>query len=326
MKKLLFYLTLMGLVGLPFSVMAQEKEVIVYEAFPLHIESAGGWVAVERGFYGKIKVKEIQGEQGVSTIQKVLDSVKAGQIAFGIESPENIIRAREKEGLTLVGLSVDFQTNPIRLISWKPIRSSKDIRGNFGIWPGYEIRVKCLVGKGWEKQITLQNQGKDLQPWLSQAWAIASARTYRELITAQREVKKLGKTFYTVDYRDLGIDWMDSVLFSTEEIIKKYSEMVQAVVTGRYKGFQWALFYSSEAFEILKKISENFDLAYEIDALDPVKALMITPDTRRYGLGYIQPKKWEKVAKDMFKAGFLDRMPEVKKFYTERFPSGVMPK
>jgi len=41
---------------------------------------------------------------------------------------------------------------------------------------------------------------------------MASAMTYNELITAQREMKKMGKTFYTVDYKDLGIDWMDNVL------------------------------------------------------------------------------------------------------------------
>ncbi len=326
MKRFLFCLILIGSVGFPFSLLCQEREVIVYEALPIHIESSGGWVALEKGFYGKLKVKEVQGEQGVSPIQKVVDSARAGQIVFGIESPENIARAREKEGLPLVGLSVDFQTNPIRIISWKPIRSSKDIKGNVGILPKNETKIKCVVGKGWEKQITLQNQGVDLQPWLSGTWTIASARVYSELIKAQREVKKMGKTFYTVDYKDLGIDWMDSVLFSTEEIIKKYPEIVRAVVSGRYKGFQWTLSHFSEAFEIFKKISENFDLAYEMDALDSVRALMITGDTKRYGLGYIQPKKWENVAKDMFKAGLLDRMPEVKKFFTERFSSGVMPK
>jgi len=53
---------------------------------------------------------------------------------------------------------------------------------------------------------------------------------------------------------------------------------------------------------------------------------MITPDTRKYGLGYIFPKKWENIARDMFKAGLLEKMPDVKKVYTEKFPSGVMPK
>jgi CRISPR/Cas system Type II protein with McrA/HNH and RuvC-like nuclease domain len=57
-----------------------------------------------------------------------------------------------------------------------------------------------------------------------------------------------------------------------------------------------------------------------------MKTLMVTADTRKNGLGYIQPKKWENIAKDMFKAGLVDKMPDVKKSYTEKFPSGVTPK
>jgi hypothetical protein len=57
-----------------------------------------------------------------------------------------------------------------------------------------------------------------------------------------------------------------------------------------------------------------------------MKALMITPDTKKQGLGYIQPKKWESVAKDMFKAGLLEKMPDMKKVYIEKFPSNIMPK
>jgi hypothetical protein len=63
-----------------------------------------------------------------------------------------------------------------------------------------------------------------------------------------------------------------------------------------------------------------------MDAVGPMKALMITPDTKKNGLGYILPKKWENVARDMFKAGLLEKMPEIKKVFTEKFPSGVMPK
>jgi len=96
--------------------------------------------------------------------------------------------------------------------------------------------------------------------------AIASAMTYNELITAQREMKKMGKTFYTVDYKDLGIDWMDNVLFTTEEIIKKYPDVVQALVTGRYKGFQWALENPKETFEVLKR-STRSRLCHEMDAV-----------------------------------------------------------
>jgi NitT/TauT family transport system substrate-binding protein len=98
------------------------------------------------------------------------------------------------------------------------------------------------------------------------------------------------------------------------------------VVTGRYKGFLWALENPKETFEILKKINEGLDLTHEMDAVVPMKALMITPDTRKNGLGYVLPKKWENVVMDMFKAGLLEKMADVKKIYTEKFPSNVMPK
>ena len=314
------------LIILPCSVFAQEKEVIVHEAWFVHMESAGGWVAVDKGFYGKTKVKEVQGGPGISPIQKVVAEVRAGSIAFGNDCPENIIRAREKEEIDLVALSVDFQASAMRIISWYPIKSAKEIKGNFGIWIGYDAKAKCAVGKGWEKQFTIQNQGEDIKPWLAETWPIASAMTYNELITAQREAKKMGKTFYTIDYKDLGINWMDNVLFTTEEIIKKYPQVVQAVVSGRYKGFLWALENPKETFQILKKTNEDLDLVREMDAVGPMKALMITPDTRKNGFGYILPKKWENVARDMFKAGLLEKMPDLKKFYTEKFASGIMPK
>jgi len=323
MKRFLSCFVLLTLIILPCHAIGQEKETIVHEAWFVHMESAGGWVAVDKGFYGKLKVKELQGGPGISPIQKVVATVRAGNIAFGNDYPENIIRAREKEGIDLLALSVDFQTSAMRIISWKPINLSKDIKGNFGIWIGYDAKAKCVVGKGWEKQFTIQNQGEDIKPWLTGTWPITSAMTYNELITAQREAKKMGKTFYTKDYKDLGIDWMDNVLFTTEEIIKKYPEVVQAVVTGRYKGFLWALENPKEAFEILKKINEGLDFAHEMDAVAPMKALMITPDTKKNGLGYILPKKWENVAKDMFKAGLLEKMPDVKKVHTDKFPSGV---
>ncbi len=326
MKRFISFFVLLGMMGLPDFAIGQEKETIVHEAWLVHMESAGGWVAAEKRLYGKVKVKEVQGEPGSSPIQKVVAAVKAGNIALGMDYPENIIRAREKEGIDLVALSVDFQTSAMRIISWKPIKSSKDLKGDFGIWTGYDAKAKCAVGKGWEKQFTIQNQGEDIKPWLAGTWPLASAMTYNELITAQRETKKMGKKFYTVDYKDLGIDWMDNVLFTTEEIIKKYPDVVQAIVAGRYKGFLWALENPKETFEILKKIDEGLDFVHEMDAVAPVKALMITSDTKKNGFGYIFPKKWENVSREMFKAGLLEKMPDVKKVYTEKFPSGVMPK
>jgi NitT/TauT family transport system substrate-binding protein len=324
MKPLSIYLAF--LVPLAFAIPGTAEEIMVHEASSVHMQSAGGWVAVDKGFYGNLTIREVEGGLGISPIQKVIAAVKAGVIAFGIDSPENIMLVREREVVDLVAVSVDFQNSALRIISWKPIRSAKDIKGDFGIWTGYAVKAKCAVGKGWEKQFKVQNQGEDIKPWLAGTWPLASAMTYDELILAQREMKKMGKTFYTIDYKDLGVNWMDHILFTTEEVIKKYPDVVQAVVGGRYKGFKWALQNPRDTFEILRRVNEGLDFVREMDAVGPMKLLMITPETNRYGLGYIHPKKWGNVARDLFKAGLLEKMPDAKKFYTERFPSGVMPK
>src|SRR4030042_5389815 len=102
MKKYWFILSFITVIAIPFYAVAQEKEAIVHEAWFVHMESAGGWVAMDKGFYGKVKVKEVQGGPGVSPIQKVVAAVRAGKIAFGNDYPENVLRAREKEGVDLV--------------------------------------------------------------------------------------------------------------------------------------------------------------------------------------------------------------------------------
>ena len=124
MKNYWFILSLITVITIPFYAVAQEKEAIVHEAWFVHMESAGGWVGVEKGLYGKVKVNEVQGGPGISPIQKVVAAVRAGKIAFGNDYPENIIRAREKEGVDLVAVSVDFQTSAMRIISWNPIKSA----------------------------------------------------------------------------------------------------------------------------------------------------------------------------------------------------------
>jgi NitT/TauT family transport system substrate-binding protein len=122
------------------------------------------------------------------------------------------------------------------------------------------------------------------------------------------------------------MDWPDNVLFTTADIVKKVPHVVQAVVTGRYKGFQWAIQNPRETIDMMKNINEALDIRREMDAVDPMKALLLTPDTKKYGLGTINPKKWENMANAMVKAGLLEKMPDVKKVYSEKFVSGVMPK
>ena len=163
MKRFLSYFVLLTVISLPCYAIGQEKEVIVHEAWFVHMESAGGWVAVDKGFYGKVKVKEVQGGPGISPIQKVVAAVRAGNIAFGNDYPENIIRAREKEGIDLVAVSVDFQTSAMRIISWKPIKSAKGHQGRLRHLDWIRCQGKMCRGKRLGKTVHHSKPGRGYQ-------------------------------------------------------------------------------------------------------------------------------------------------------------------
>ncbi len=61
MKRFSFSLVFIVSLTLPFFAIAQE--VYVHEAWFVHMESAGGWVAADKGFYGKVRVNEVSEEQ-----------------------------------------------------------------------------------------------------------------------------------------------------------------------------------------------------------------------------------------------------------------------
>jgi NitT/TauT family transport system substrate-binding protein len=54
---------------------------------------------------------------------------KGGGIALGVDYPYNVLEAREKQKLPLVVVAHDFQKSAVRLISWKELRSPRDIEG-----------------------------------------------------------------------------------------------------------------------------------------------------------------------------------------------------
>ena len=123
------------------------------------------------------------------------------------------------------------------------------------------------------------------------------------------------------------IDWPENVVFTTEEIVKKYPEAVQAFVTGRYQGYRYALANRQEAVQILIKYNSNLkgSEAHELEGMDAIAAIMITDSSKKNGLGYVDPAGWERVAKDMARAKLFAAVPNYRAAFTTKFPSKVMP-
>lgn len=304
-------------------------KVTIIEAWFIHNESMGDPVAVDKGFYKALNldVKVVGGGPGLSPIDRVMAESKKGAIVFGVDYPYNILEAREKQKLPLVVVAHDFQKSAVRLISWKELKSARDIEGTVATWIGYDKQIKAAIGPDWDKRIKIVNQQGDpatIGSWLKKQYQFAHAMAYNEILVAKRNAKQ---KYYVYSFPEFGIDWPENVVFTTEEIVKNHPEAVQAFVTGRYQGYRYALATRQEAVQILIRYNSNLKggEAHELEGMEAIAAIMITDSSKKNGLGYVDPAGWERVAKDMTRAKLFAALPNYQAAFTGRFASKVMP-
>lgn len=328
MRALMSWAVMLGLLlslGASPSVGAQGTKASIIEAWFIHNESMGDPVAVEKGLYGDLHVRVIGGGPGLSPIDRVMAASRTGEIVFGVDYPYNILEAREKQKLPLVVIAHDFQQSAVRLLSWIPIKSPRDIKGTVATWIGYDKQIKAAIGADWSSRIKIVNQQGDpatIGAWLKRQYTFAHAMAYNEVLVAKEMAK--GK-YYVYTFPDFGINWPENVVFTTEDVIKKHPQVVQQFVTGHYKGFRYAFAHRDEAADILLKYNKNLQKPHELEGMDAIYSVMVTGGSRARGLGYIDPSAWNRLGKDLTRAGFYPSAPDVKAAYTTRFPSGVKP-
>ena len=304
---------------------AELEPATMIESWYIHAESVGDPVAVEKGFYREagLDVTVVPGGPGLSPIGRVLAEARSGKLVLGIDYPYNLLEARQKQGLDLVVLGADFQESAMRILSWKKIESPKDIRGQFATWIGYDKPIKALIGKGWENQIQVVNQQGDpatLGGWIARQYDYASGMIYNEVLVAEKVVKD---PYYVYSYKQFGVNWQENVLFTTESVLEKYPEKVKAFVQARYRGFKYALDNPDEAGDILVQYNSNLEKDFELIGIDKIRTLMVTEESRKNGLGYLDTAKLETMTKQLVAAGILDS--EDMTGFVRAIPSGVMP-
>jgi len=305
--------------------LAQGQRVSIIEAWFIHNESMGDPVAVEKGFFGNLQVQVIGGGPGLSPIDRVMAKARAGEIVFGVDYPYNLLEARVKQRLPLVVVAHDFQKSAVHLLSWKPLKSARDVQGTVATWIGYDKQIKAAVGPDWSKRIKIVNQQGDpatIGSWMQKRYQFAHAMGYNEVLVAKRLVKD---KYYVYPIAQLGPDWPENVVFTTEDIVRKYPQVVQQFVTGHYQGLAYALRNREEAATILLKYNKNLDKKHEVEGMTFLNSIIVTGATKTNGLGYLDTRAWDRMARDLVRIGVFKSMPDVRTAYTTQFPSAVKP-
>ena len=73
--------------------------------------------------------------------------------------------------------------------------------------------------------------------------------------------------------------------------------MVQAFITGRYKGYKHALANRDEAVQTLLKYNSNLkgQEKHELEGMEAIASVMVTAESKAKGLGHTDPAAWDRV-------------------------------
>lgn len=282
---------------------ADTPPVQIYESWFIHAESIGDVVAKDQGYFGKLDTRIIPGGPGLSPIQRVMAASRSGVAAFGIDLPYNVVQARIKQGLPLVIIAADFQHSAMRILSWKPVNSAADIKGAFATWIGYDTPIKAALGANWSKQIHVVNQTGDpatLGAWLNHRYDYASGMVYNEVMVAKQHAK--GK-YHVVSYSQLGVDWPENVVFTTEQTLRDHPELVRQVLAARYRGYAYAFTQPKAAGAMLKKVSPSLNIGFELKGLARIYQLMRPAGGK--SMGYLDTAALGRMATQLEGIGLL---------------------
>lgn len=273
-------------------------------------ESAGHFVAVEKGFYKEagLDVEIIPGGPDVNAA-KLLAS---GSAEFATGNSGGIILAR-KEGIPLVGLWTQNQESGSGLVckTSTGIKEWKDLEGRkVGIWVGLgEPENYYAVEKAGVDHTKVQ--------WLPQKFSMvefyedkfdcASVTFWNELHVVEGAGYARDTDFILLKASDLGIYLSGDSGITTEKMIKERPEIVQAFVDASMRGWMYALEHPDEAVAATMKLAPDLDPTKQLYQVEEVNRLMISGPAEAAGkIGTMSEENFAAYMEALIGAGQLD--------------------
>lgn len=273
-------------------------------------ESAGHFVALEKGFYKEagLDVEIIPGGPDVNAA-KLLAS---GSAEFATGNSGGIILAR-KEGIPLVALWTQNQESGSGLVckTKTGVTSWADLGGKkVGLWVGLgEPENYYAVEKA--------GVGKDNVQWLPQKFSMvefyedkfdcASVTFWNELHVVEGAGYKMGEDFILLKASDLGIYLSGDSGMTTETMIKEKPEIVQAFVDASMRGWMYALQNPEEAVAATLKYAPDLDPKKQLYQVEEVNKLMTSGPAGDAGkIGVVSADNFKAYMDALIGAGQLD--------------------
>jgi len=279
---------------------SQAKEItnIVFSLDFIVLGRHSPWyVALDKGFYKDegLNVKIIPGKGTASVIKNIEGNV--AQLGF-VDVP-GLVVGRSK-GSTIKMLAVNYQKAPYAVFSLDPganVTTLKDLEGlTLTTAPGSfvpKIIEAFMAKKGLDpKKLKYDYASPSVQiPMLMTGKAAAINFFILTMPGISRAAKGRGKTAKALFFGDFGLDIYANGIGAKQGFIRNNPTTVRKFVRASLKGWQHTFADPADSAKRQKKYSKGLNEQITIEEIAILKKLAITPETKKYGLGWFSKKK-----------------------------------
>ncbi|WP_324007298.1 diguanylate cyclase domain-containing protein [Aeromonas dhakensis] len=311
LHRLLWYLPMLGSAMFCTFFSPPSKAVIdkvtVQLPWQHQFQFAGYYAAQAKGFYRAAGLDVTL--RPAMTGTDVVNEVMSGNAQFGI-SGSDLLLARAS-GQPIVVLASMLQHSPLVLLTLErpDIRQPADLAG----------KQLMLEPGSQELQIYL-NRHTPPESWIKQPYrqglkALLAGKT--DAISAYSTTEpfylaKMGIPYRVFSPRSIDFDFYGDNLFTSERELNSRPERVYAFQQATLKGWRYAM---DNPAEMIDWIVTNYPSGAGRDLLqfeaDTTRELM-QPDLVEPG--YMQPERWQQIARNYLDAGLLSALPDLEHF------------
>ena len=258
------------------------------------------FVALEKGFFTENGIDAtIQRGQGSAAS---LRRLAAGQADFIFADFGGLVLARANEGLKAKMVAVGYAKNghAVFYLDGSGIKSPQDLVGKriagapgatvTALFPGF-LRANG-VDPSTVKVVNVDGQA--LNPVLLSKQVDGMLEFNFNQVALQKQGAKDGLKPAHFMYADHNFGFYANGIITKDETIGKKPELVGKFVDAVIKGYRYTFDHPAESCEMIRKSQPDIDQDVCLGEVELVKALVLTPEARDKGIGYMSRERVQK--------------------------------
>lgn len=279
------------------------------------------YASLDKGFYQEegLQVQIHRGYGGQDTIK----NVAAGKADLAISDPPSVVQGRAK-GIQVKNIAIIFDKalQTVFVMADSGIRKPADLDGKtIGDTKASQVLAvldafRALHGNFNYTLVPMDPAAKNSSLIAGRVDAIT---TYITALPALRAAtSKMGREVRAFTFSDWGLDIYSDGLIASDNTIAAQEDLARRFVRATLKGLSWSIEHPEEAVKLFHKHFATQDPSLTREFWDISVSHILTPLSRKNGIGYMDREKMKYTVGVTLKAYQLSDIP-LAEIYTDRF-------